>query len=293
MERRSIAALTWFVILTVATAGWWVLAFWPVGAPTSELLERTRAVCFGTGATGLPDASGWLALILQPTIMFGLYFIIMGRSFEEAVRILTGRPLGRVMAGGYVISVFAGLSLVGVRVANASGLAAAGDNAVAEVPDGEPLRLHLPGPTLALTDQYGRVVSLEDFRGRPVMVTFAFGHCETVCPTVVHDALSVQRRSPATDPAVLIITLDPWRDLPTRLPSVAQRWGLEDGALVLTGSVAEVEAVLDDWQVPRARDTNSGDIVHPRLIYLLDAEGFIRYATNGGVDQLVELLERL
>jgi len=44
---------------------------------------------------------------------------------------------------------------------------------------------------------------------------------------------------------------------------------------------------------PRARDTKTGDIVNPRLVYLVDGEGMIVYAVTGGVDQMAELLARM
>jgi len=282
-----------FAVLTMITVGWWALAFWPTGAPSGELLERTRDVCFGTAATGLPDAAGWMALILQPTILFGMFFIIMGQAFEDAIRRVVQQPVGRVVLGSYVVLAFVGLSAVGARLANASNLrdpAAAPSSDVA--PETYP-RVDRAAPAFVLADQFGRDASMERFRGRPVIVTFAFGHCETVCPAVVHDARAAMRQVPDKDPALVVISLDPWRDLPSRLPTIAEQWELGAADVALSGSVSEVEAALDAWKVPRARDTKTGDIVHPRLVYLVDGEGTIVYAVTGGVDQMVELLERL
>jgi cytochrome oxidase Cu insertion factor (SCO1/SenC/PrrC family) len=293
MPRREAGALAVFLGLTVITVGWWVLAFWPTGAPTSELLERTRDVCFGTSATGLPEGAGWLALVLQPTILFGLYFIIMGQAFEDGVRAVVGRRTGRVLVGGYVVLLFAGLSGVGARVANASDLLSAGSTSVAAgALDAYP-QIGRVAPEFVLVDQFGEALSLERFRGRPVMVTFAFGHCETVCPAVVHDVKAARRRVPESNAAVVVISLDPWRDLPSRLAHMADQWELGDDSYAVSGPVSDVEAALDAWQVPRARDTNTGDIVHPRLVYLVDGEGVIVYAVTGGVDQMVGLLGRM
>jgi cytochrome oxidase Cu insertion factor (SCO1/SenC/PrrC family) len=256
-------------------------------------LERTRDVCFGTSATGLPDAAGWLALVLQPTILFGLYFIIMGQAFEDGVRAVVGRPAGRVLVGGYVVLLFAGLSGVGARYANASGYSSAARTSIAsDAPDTYP-QVGRIAAAFTLVDQYGEALSLERFRGRPVMVTFAFGHCETVCPAVVHDVKAARRRVPGSDAAVVVISLDPWRDLPSRLAHIAEQWELGEDSYAVSGPVSDVEAALDAWQVPRARDTKTGDIVHPRLVYLVDGEGMIVYAVTGGVDQMAELLARM
>ena len=68
-------------------------------------------------------------------------------------------------------------------------------------------------------------------------------------------------------------------------------------ALLLVHALGNVEVngrpALDAWRVPRARDTRTGDVVHPRLAYLVDAEGTIAYAITGGVDQMMALLDRL
>jgi cytochrome oxidase Cu insertion factor (SCO1/SenC/PrrC family) len=292
MERRSAGALVLFTILSVVTVGWWALAFWPAGAPSGELLERTRDVCFGTSATGLPDSAGWMALILQPTIMFGLFFIITGRAFEEAIRSVTARPFGRAAVAGYVVLVFAGVSGVGVRLANASNLRDPASVPASVAPGTYP-RLDREAPVFALLDQHGNTVGMEDFTGRAVIVTFAFGHCETVCPAVVHDARAAIARRPESNAALMVISLDPWRDVPSRLTSLAEQWQLGSDDVALSGSVSDVEAALDAWRVPRARDTRTGDVVHPRLAYLVDAEGTIAYAITGGVDQMMALLDRL
>jgi protein SCO1/2 len=139
-------------------------------------------------------------------------------------------------------------------------------------------------------------VNLADFRGTPVLVTFAYAHCRTVCPLTVKHALRAREEllGSRAEPVVLIVTLDPWRDPPSRLPAMASNWGLPDrGAWVLSGSVQAVEAVLDSWNVPRSRNTTTGEVTHPFLLYIVDREGRLAYASTGGVDALVSLIRRL
>ena len=42
-----------------------------------------------------------------------------------------------------------------------------------------------------------------------VLVTFAFGHCGTVCPTLVHDLLAARARGRHLTLPLVIVTLDP------------------------------------------------------------------------------------
>jgi cytochrome oxidase Cu insertion factor (SCO1/SenC/PrrC family) len=51
-------------------------------------------------------------------------------------------------------------------------------------------------------------------------------------------------------------------------------------------------AALDAWNIPRSRDLQTGDIVHPALVYVIDPEGRIAYALQGDPDALVELVRR-
>jgi hypothetical protein len=44
--------------------------------------------------------------------------------------------------------------------------------------------------------------------------------------------------------------------------------------------------------VARDRDTDTGDVLHPLLTYVLDASGRIAFASTGGVAALTELVGR-
>jgi cytochrome oxidase Cu insertion factor (SCO1/SenC/PrrC family) len=133
-------------------------------------------------------------------------------------------------------------------------------------------------------------------RGRPALVTFAFGHCETICPAIVKQVVTAQAElaDNGTPVGVLIVTVDPWRDLPSRLPFIADAWDLPArDAWVLSGEVATVERTLDAWGVARARDLRNGEVTHPSLVYVIDTRGRIAFATTGGTAVLRELVERL
>jgi protein SCO1 len=147
-----------------------------------------------------------------------------------------------------------------------------------------------------LTDQHGETLDVAALKGRPVLVTFAYAHCATICPLVVKHALTAQEalRGTAHEAAVVIVTLDPWRDPPSRLPAMATAWGLPaQDAWVLSGAVADVESTLDAWNVPRSRDVTNGEVTHPSLTYVVDRDGSIAYASTGGTEALVSLIRRL
>ena len=66
------------------------------------------------------------------------------------------------------------------------------------------------------------------------------------------------------------------------------------GVRVLSGEVDAVTAALDGFNVPWQRNEANGDVVHPALVYVIDAEGRIAYGFNNpSVDWLVEAATRL
>ena len=291
--RASLFPLAALAAILVVTAGWWALALWPVPGATPEWLARTRAACFGIYDNGLPNAGGWVALIGSPLGMLAVLFAGWRRDVVDGLGALWRSRGGRLVLGTAVLALCIGVVAAGVRVRGALRPA---DLSAAVVP-GDLARLDRPAPPLALVDQTGAVVTLERFRGRPVLLTFAYAHCETVCPLLVHDVLAAQAELRETDPerapVALVVTLDPWRDTPSRLPAIADAWGLGEDAHILGGAVADVEATLDAWSVSRRRDTRTGEVTHPALVYVLDGEGRIAFAVNGGVAALVELVRRL
>ena len=279
--------------LVLITAGWWALALWPAPATPPDWLIQARLVCFNAGPNGLPDASGWLLLIGQPIGMFAVLMVIAGPSVRAGIASLRYSMAGRAALYAVPALALIGLGAAGVRVADALG--SAGPAGIQELPLTYP-RLDRPAPELGLADQHGTEVTLDRFWGRPVLVTFAFGHCEAICPAIVQQTLAAQRRAvqgSGVVPAVVVITLDPWRDTPARLPHLAEQWGMGPDAHVLSGDIAQVNKILDEWQVARQRDGRTGDIGHPPLVFLLDADGRIAYAASGGVGPLSELLSRL
>jgi protein SCO1/2 len=128
-------------------------------------------------------------------------------------------------------------------------------------------------------------------RASPPRSTYA--HCATVCPAIVRDVIEAQRRLTDRPPAVLIVTLDPWRDTPARLPAIAAAWGLTDGARVLSGEPDRVERALNAWRIPRVRNERTGDLSHPSLVYVIDSRGRIAYALTGHADQIVAAVRAL
>ncbi|MCC7008465.1 MAG: SCO family protein [Acidobacteria bacterium] len=288
---RASSALAALLAILGITAAWWALALWPVDASAPEWFLRTREVCFGSVRNGLPNAGGWILLIGQPLGMLLVLAVVWTADLRAGLARLTSRLPGQLAAGALAAAIVAGLGGVVVRVSGATAdtfsAGSVRDNAAALT------RIDDAPPEMTLVDQHGTTVTLDQFRGRPVLVTFAYAHCETVCPVIVADVTTAAARLVEERPAVLVITLDPWRDTPGRLPAMAAAWHLAGDARVLSGEPTAVDRVLNAWRIPRVRNERTGDLSHPSLVYVINSNGRINYVLTGGADHIVAAVKHL
>lgn len=284
-----VAALGFLLLVSVV---WWATALWPLPASAPAWLQSARAICFGARHDGLPDAGGWILLVGEPLGMTAALYLIWRESLMSGLRRLASRWVGRATLGAAGVVLLVGVGGASWRIASARG--AGQDVRLAARPAPAAVRaIDRPPPPLRLLDQYGDSLTLERFLGRPVVVSFAYSHCETVCPLLVHEALDARRSLGEAAPAVVLVTLDPWRDTPSRLPHIASAWGLDGAAFVAGGSVEAVRMVLDDWGIGIARDLRTGEITHTPATFLIDARGRMAYQTTGSADELVRLVRTL
>lgn len=293
MTRREWLPLGLLAAILVITAAWWALALWPLPADVPAWLERTRFVCFGSTRDTLPTAAGWTLLIGEPLGMLVALVVIMRQDLLAGLAGLARTQVGRGALAGTALLVVAGLAAAGVRVAEARGARFFDPTSGALTAVDAAARLDRVPPPLALTDQHGSAFTLERLRGRPVAVLFAYKHCATVCPLVVYAARDARAQLGDSALALVVVTLDPWRDTPSRLPAMARDWQLGPDDVVLSGTVEDVNAALDAWQVPRARDEATGEITHGAPVYLLDAAGRMQYQAPGFADAILALARHL
>lgn len=274
---RLAAAL--LVLWAVVTMGWWALAFLP--ASGKEWMVTFQAICFGTKPSGLPDARGWSFLILAPGSFLLSILVAYSAEVKKAFHAIMTWPKFRVLtailAGSLIWEVgwVATRIYAGIRMENASYDPV--QNGI--LPDSYP-RTDKPAPDFSLTDQNGNLMAIKDFRGNAVILTFAFAHCQTVCPTLVTSTVKAMESAQMKNLKAVFITLDPWRDTPKSLPQLARRWKLPESAHILSGDPVSVTTTLDGYSVPWQRDEKTGDVSHPALVYVLDPQGRIAYTFN-------------
>ena len=136
-----------------------------------------------------------------------------------------------------------------------------------------------PAPDFTLTSQDGARVSLLDYRGRVVAVTFIFASCTDTCPLLTDAMVRVQDKLDSTfgsKIAFVSITVDPDRDTPDVLKQYAQNFGANlKGWVFLTGDPLAIREVGRKYGV-FAKKTASGDVDHTFLTSLIDPKGNLR-----------------
>ena len=146
-------------------------------------------------------------------------------------------------------------------------------------PDDQRLPVIGPAPEFALTSQDGAPVTLEDFRGKALALTFIYTACPDYCPLLTAKMAQVQDDLGAdfgTKVAFVSITVDPELDTPEVLKHYAEMHGADlAGWAFLTGEPEAIEEVTRRYGVFAAKSVD-GEIDHTFLTSLVDPDGILR-----------------
>jgi protein SCO1/2 len=135
------------------------------------------------------------------------------------------------------------------------------------------------GDDLRLPDQEGKARSLEEFRGKVVVVAFGYTHCPDVCPMTLANLANARRKlgKEGEQVQVLFVTVDPKRDTPGLLGRYVRAF---DPTFVgLAGSPADVQRTEKDFKLyVEERPTGNGDysVDHSAQIFAYDRKGRLR-----------------
>jgi cytochrome oxidase Cu insertion factor (SCO1/SenC/PrrC family) len=263
-----------------ATLLWWGFAFMPLPSTPPDWLTAARVACFGSAESGLPALYGWMLLVLAPGSFLVGILVLWGAELGASLRAVARSPIGMcvfaLIAAAFIVEGLWVSTKVRAGVAAAAWDRGAQD--AVDLPATYP-RQEAAAPDFLLVDQHGAEISLGRFKNKPVVLAFVFAHCQTMCPLLVQHLKEVAPGAAPSD--VLLITLDPWRDTPSALPGIARQWDVPENFHILSSArAAEVLRVVDAYHVPFERDEKTGDITHPGLVFLVDAQGRLAYTFN-------------
>jgi protein SCO1/2 len=190
------------------------------------------------------------------------------------------------------------LLVVGVAALGAIVLAASGgDDSQPVAPDNEFAGASMPqglfAPDFELRNQEGERVSMRSLRGRPVIVTFLYTHCQDTCPIMAQTVRGALDDLGHDVPA-LAIAVDPPNDTARSARKFLAEQRVSGRLDFVLGSRAELRPVWRGFGVRPQRVTEE----HNARVTLVDARGIQRVgypgseATPERLAHDLELLER-
>jgi protein SCO1/2 len=131
---------------------------------------------------------------------------------------------------------------------------------------------------VVLTDQHGKAWDWRGKRGTPQVVAMFYTSCRYVCPLIVDSGKAVEHAlGPDERPrlGILLISMDPKRDDPAALMSVARKRDLDPARWSLASPPAESVRGVAGVLGVRYRQLADGEFNHTSALVLLDREGRI------------------
>lgn len=119
---------------------------------------------------------------------------------------------------------------------------------------------------------------LSRYKGKVVLLGFGFTSCPDVCPTTLATLAQTRRKLgvAASDVQVIYITVDPDRDVPSRMKQYLATF---DPTFVGgTGTAQRLEAVRKQYGILAEKKAYGGNYTyaHSSYVYLIDRDGTLR-----------------
>lgn len=142
------------------------------------------------------------------------------------------------------------------------------------------------GKGFSLTDPTGKARTLDDFRGKVVVVFFGYTRCPDVCPTTLAELKAVKEQlgGEGNRLQVLFITVDPERDTPKLLADYVPAF--DPSFLGLYGDLAATARVAKEFRVfyqkVPGKTPDSYTVDHTAGSYVFDPQGRLRLFARYG-----------
>ena len=153
--------------------------------------------------------------------------------------------------------------------------------------------------SLSLPDVDGKTRTLEEFKGKVVVVFFGFAQCPDVCPTTLAEIAQVREKLGAAGAKIqpVFVTVDPERDTPAVLREYVKAFGAD--VIALRGTMEQTQAAARSFKVFFAKNPGKTEgsytIDHTAGSYVFDTKGrvrlFVRY--GGGVESWLDDMKLL
>ncbi len=252
--------------------------------------------------------TGWLLALLA---LLGLLYVAWrsGRLGKLWAGVGRTRLRGGLSGVGVRSAVLLPVALVGVVVAallvnqsrsesspSASAVALATNP---HIDPGTPISSNSAAPNFRLTDQTGREVSLDQYRGKVVLLAFVDAECQTICPLTTQAMLDAKAALGRAGSQVQLLGVNAnWKSNQVEdVLTYTQLHGLSGRWQFLTGTESQLQRVWKHYGVDEKAYVakNDNEIDHVAAMYLIDPEGrrrevFTTYPSYASIPQVGQLL---
>src|ERR1700683_4238712 len=130
-----------------------------------------------------------------------------------------------------------------------------------------------PAPDITLVNQFGQPMSLSQFRGKVVMLSFEDSECTTVCPLTTTSMLEAKQLLGAAGNQVQLLGVDanPTATSVADVLAYSRVHGMVNQWDFLTGSPAQLKATWAAYHI--AVQIEQGQIDHTPALFIIDQRG--------------------
>lgn len=133
-----------------------------------------------------------------------------------------------------------------------------------------------PAPALHLRNYLGQPVTLSQYRGKAVLVTFLYTNCPDVCPLITSNLRVALNMLGAwrSRTQIVAVSVDPRGDTPAAVARFLGRHQMVGRMQYLIGSAHELSRTWAAWSVGSEREIGQPNLVaHSALVYGVSASG--------------------
>lgn len=277
----------YLIIWYLCTFFLWFLAF---NSSNSDFFLNIKSICFGNADNGFPQLYGWINLIVSPLFLLIAILIIFKNdclfflSIKQKIDVII-----------FILFLFINFFFVSLIINKYIKLY---NNERKIFKQEYVLPINYPienkdVPFFNLVDQRNQIINRDIFFNNITLLSFVFSKCTTICPKIINLLKNISSSS-AFKINLLFITLDPWRDSPDNIYSNIKKYNFKNNEYFLTGSINDVNKVLDSFNIPRNRNDLDGDIIHPGLVYIIGKDSKIKFIFNSpSLEWVLEAINRI
>jgi len=143
------------------------------------------------------------------------------------------------------------------------------------------------GGDFTLVGHHGKKVSLADYRGKVVLLTFGYTHCPDICSVILSQLKQIVNKleDQADQVQILFITVDPERDKGEHFRDYVTYFN--PTFLGLNGTQDEITKVTQQYGglfIKQEIESQAGYFfAHTDYMYLIDQQGLVREIYRSGV----------